>query len=63
MFGYRLNVYKVDRRTKSGVRFVSSYDYPGYSGNAMMDEMFDLRQRLYPTRDGWRLDFEPLATK
>ena len=61
MTGYRLNVYKADRRVKTGERFVRSYEYPSYSGNAMMDEIFDLKQRLYKPADGWRLDFEPLT--
>ena len=60
-YGYRLLVYKADRRTKSGERFVNSYDYPNYSGNAMMDEIKDLKRQLYRPQDGWRLDFEPLT--
>lgn len=60
-YGYRLMVFKADRRTKSGERFVKSYEYKNYSGNAMMDEIFDLKQRLYKPADGWRLDFEPLT--
>lgn len=60
-YGYRLIVHKADRRTKTGVRFVASYDYPNYSGRAMQDEIYDLRQRLYPARDGWVLDFEPMT--
>jgi hypothetical protein len=60
-YGYRLFVYKADRRTKSGERFVKSYDYPGYSGNAMMDEIKDLKRALYRPADGWRLDFEPMT--
>jgi len=60
-YGYRLKVYKADRRTKSGERFVKSYDYKGFSGNAMMDEIKDLKRRLYREADGWRLDFHPLT--
>ena len=60
-YGYRLLVYKADRRTKTGERFVKSYDYQGYSGNAMMDEIKDLKRQLYRPQDGWRLDFEPLT--
>lgn len=60
-YGYRLMVYKADRRTKSGERFVKSYEYKGYSGNAMMDEIKDLKRNLYKPADGWRLDFEPLT--
>ena len=60
-YGYRLFVYKRDRRTKSGERFVKSYDYPGYSGNAMMDECKHLKWTLYRPEDGWRLDWEPMT--
>lgn len=60
-YGYRLMVYKADRRTKSGERFVKSYDYAGHSGNAMMDEIKDLKRNLYRPADGWRLDFEPMT--
>lgn len=59
--GYRLLVFKADRRVKSGERFVKSYDYPSYSGNAMMDEIYSLKQRLYRPVDGWRLEFEPMT--
>jgi hypothetical protein len=59
-YGYKLMVYKKDLRTKIGERFVKSYPYPGYSGNAMMDELKDLKRNLYKPADGWRLDFVPL---
>ena len=59
--GYRLLVYKTDRRTKTGERFVKVYDYPSYSGSAMQDEIYSLKQRLYRPQDGWRLDFEPMT--
>ena len=60
-YGYRLMVYKRDRRVKGGERFVKSYDYPNYSGNAMMDEIKSLKRQLYKESDGWRLDFDPLT--
>jgi len=60
-YGYRLLVYKKDRRVKAGERFVKSYDYPGFSGHAMMDEIKDLKRLLYKPADGWRLDFEPMT--
>lgn len=60
-YGYRLFVYRRDRRTKSGERLAGTYDYAGYSGNAMMDECKDLRQLLYRPEDGWRLDWEPMT--
>lgn len=60
-FGYRLLVFKADRRTKSGERLVNTYDYPNYSNQAMAEEVGDLKRRLYRPIDGWRLDFEPLT--
>ena len=60
-YGYKLLVYKADRRTKSGERFVKEYIYEGYSGNAMMDEVKDLKRLLYKPADGWRLDFESFS--
>lgn len=59
--GHRLLVYKVDRRVKSGERFVEMYDYPNYSSSAMQDEIYSLKQKLYRPQDGWRLDFEPMT--
>ena len=57
-YGYTLFVYKKDRRCKDGERFVKSYPYRNYSGNAMMDEVKELyNMGLYP-RDQYRLDFE-----
>lgn len=60
-YGYRLLVYKADKRTKTGERFVKDYVYEGFSGNAMMDEIKDLKRDLYRPADGWRLAFEPLT--
>jgi len=60
-YGYRLIVHKTDRRTKTGLRFIASYDYEGYSGTAMQDEIYALRQGLYPAGDGWQLSFEPMT--
>ena len=57
-YGYTLFVYKKDGRCKNGERFVKSYPYPSYSGNAMMDEIKDLKRHLYKPAEGWRLDFE-----
>lgn len=61
MYGYNLLVFKVDRRCKNGERLLGVYPYSNYSGNAMMDEIFSLRQSLYKREDGYRLDFEPMT--
>ena len=55
--GYTLYVYKSDKRVKEGERVVHKADYPGYSGNAMMDEVKYLRSK-YPAAKGYRMDFE-----
>ena len=55
--GYTLKVYKVDYRYKSGERLILEKEYPGHSGNAMMDLLFDLRQSKYKPEDGYRVDF------
>ena len=60
-YGYRLKVYKADRRTKSGERFVKSYDYKNVSGQWMAEEESDLKRRLYRPADGWRLEWHPLT--
>ena len=62
--GYTLEVYRFDKRTKSGERLVGKYDYSNYSGNAMMDEIKHLHgSGLYP-RSKYRLDFvETMITR
>lgn len=49
MLEYTLEIYKVDRRCKLGEMLVGKYDYHQKSGNWMMEEMRDLRSRLYPS--------------
>ena len=56
-YGYTLEVYKKDRRCKAGEKLVGKYDYPNYSGTAMMDEIKDLHAHEYP-RSKYRLDFQ-----
>ena len=57
-YGYTLEVYRLDKRCKAGERLVGKYDYDGYSGNAMMDEIKHLHgSGLYP-RSKYRLDFQ-----
>jgi hypothetical protein len=60
-YGYKLLVYKADKRTRTGERFVKEYPYEGYSGNAMMDMIKYLKRSIYKPADGWRLDFESFA--
>ena len=56
MLAYTLEVYKKDRRVKSGEKLIGKYDYTNVSGNWMMEEIRDLQWRLYP-RDKYRLEF------
>jgi hypothetical protein len=48
MLDYTLEIYVKDGRTKKGERLFGKYDYQQKSGNWMMEEMADLRRRLYP---------------
>ena len=61
--GYKLKVYKKDRRRKDGLRLVNSYDYTSYNEAAMQGELADLRSRLYKSSDGWELVVEPLTVE
>ena len=55
MFNYTLEVFKKDRRTKSGERWVKSYSYENTSAEAMAAEVRDLRRTTHRPQDGWRL--------
>jgi len=55
-YGYTLEVYRIDKRTKAGEKLVKKIDYDGYSGNAMMDEIKYLHNNEFP-RNKYRLDF------
>jgi len=57
MLKYQLLVYKKDLRCRDGERLVQNKIYEGYSGNAMMDEIFYLKAKQYRPQDGYRLDF------
>lgn len=56
MLNYTLEIYKKDRRCKSGEMLVGKYDYTNVSGKWMMEEMQDLQYRLYP-KDKFRMEF------
>ena len=58
--GYKLNVYKLDRRRKTGRRFVKSYDYPTSNETGVRGEIINLRS-LYPQHSGWVLEYHPLT--
>lgn len=60
-YGYRLMVYKKDRRTKDGWKLVESKEYPDYSAYAMHNEIHSLSRSSYKAEAGFALDFEPLT--
>jgi hypothetical protein len=54
-----VTVYKRDRRTKSGERFVNRYPFGGMDRDTVARELLALAQQLYPQKDGWRFDVTP----
>lgn len=59
MFNYTLEVFKKDRRTKSGERFFDRYEYRDVSATWMAEEVSDLRRTTHRPQDGWRLAWHP----
>jgi hypothetical protein len=57
-----VTVWKRDRRTKTGERFVSRYPFSGMDRDTVERELFGLAQQLYPQKQGWRFEVNP-ATK
>jgi hypothetical protein len=57
-----VSVYKADKRTKTGERFVSKYPFKRMDSDTVARELRDLAVALYPQKDGWRFDVQP-ATK
>ena len=57
-----VSVFKKDRRTKTGERFVSKYPFNGMDRDTVERELRELTAQLYPKKDGWRFDVQP-ATK
>ena len=57
-----VSVYKADKRTKTGERFVSKYPFKGMDRDTVERELRELTVQLYPKKDGWRFDVQP-ATK
>lgn len=54
-----VSVYKADKRTKSGERFVSKYPFSGMDRAAVERELQGLTAQLYPAKNGWRFDVQP----
>lgn len=59
-----IRVYKADRRTKTGERFINAYPLSGVHMDqaAVEREIRELTAQLYPAAEGWRIAAEP-ATK
>jgi hypothetical protein len=54
-----VTVYKRDRRTKTGERFVNRYPFKGMDRDTVARELHALAQQLYPQKDGWRFEVNP----
>ena len=59
--GYRVLVQKRDRRRRDGWRLVEIRDYPGFSAQAIQDEIYSLSRSSYPAADGYIMDLEPMT--
>jgi hypothetical protein len=56
---WTVTVYKRDRRTKTGERFVNRYPFKGMDRDTVARELLALAQQLYPEKDGWRFEVNP----
>jgi hypothetical protein len=56
-----VSVYKADKRTKTGERFVSKYPFKGMDSDTVARELRELAVALYPQKDGWRFDVQPVT--
>lgn len=56
-YGYTIYIYKKDSSCKDGERLVEKRNYPGYSGNAVMDQKKYLQQHEFKPEDGYTLGF------
>ena len=54
-----VSVFKKDRRTKTGERFISKYPFSGMDRDTVERELRELTAQLYPKKDGWRFDVQP----
>jgi hypothetical protein len=51
-------VYKADKRTKAGERFVAKYPFSGMDRATVERELRELTAQLYPKKSGWRFDVQ-----
>lgn len=52
---YTIRIFKLDKRTKSGEKFVKDYDYKDMDKKWMEEEIADLTSKLYP-KNKYRLE-------
>lgn len=53
-----VSVYKKDRRTRAGERFVTKYPFSGMDRATVERELRELAVQLYPKASGWRFDVQ-----
>jgi hypothetical protein len=63
MFNYTLEVFKKDRRTKSGERLFRRYEYRDVSSQWMAEEVSSLSRTTHRPQDGWRLEWHPATVQ
>ena len=56
---WTMYIYKTDRRTKSGERAVSTTVWQNRDEAEMRREVRELQYELYPTSQGYRIEFHP----
>ena len=59
---YSVKIYRIDRRCKTGERFVGSYDYDRVDDAAMDREIRELRMSGYP-EDQYHIKYAPKYIK
>ena len=55
---YAVNIYRIDRRCKTGERFVNSYDFDRKDDSAIEREIAELRRCGYPESQ-YRIEYAP----
>ena len=51
-----INIYKKDRRTKSGRRIIGSYEFERKDQESIQREVQDLKRSLYKESDGYFIE-------
>lgn len=55
---YVLKIFKQDKRTKTGERFINSYEYDRKDDKSMEREIREL-SGMYSSKEGYRMEFAP----